>query len=234
MSDEFISVLTPVYNEKHTLRQNIQRIQEALTSFDYEIVIVDDNSPDGTGEIANELADAYSNIKVIHRSNKMGLGTAYKEAFHHANGAYIISMDSDLSHNPEYIPSMLTLAKDYDIVIGSRLCKGGKIIGRAFIRDLASLLTNKFIMTVTFTPIFDWTSGMRVYRRKVWEEVMPSVHCNKWDFQFESLYKSLRAGKQVCEVPISFHERAGGDSKFNAMDAVVFFGSFIKIILGLK
>jgi hypothetical protein len=129
---------------------------------------------------------------------------------------------------------MLSLAQTHDIVIGSRLCKGGCIIGRTFIRDLASFLTNRFIRLVTRVPLFDWTSGFRVYRRSVWEEVMPSVHCNKWDFQFESLYKSIRSGKRVCETPISFYERADGDSKFSAMDAVVFFGSFFKILFGLK
>ncbi len=227
-------MLTPVYNEKNTLEQNVGRIQRALGSHVFEIIVVDDNSPDGTGEIAETLAEKHSNIKVIHRTSKQGLGTAYKEAFYHAKGSYIVSMDSDLSHDPVHLPYMLELAKSHDIVIGSRLCEGGRIIGRTFIRDLASLLTNKFIMLITLTPIHDWTSGMRVYRRSLWEDVMPSVHCNKWDFQFESLYKSIRSGKKVCETPISFYERADGSSKFSAIDAVVFFGSFFKIIFGLK
>lgn len=234
MLNDFVSVLTPVYNEKNNIRESIRRIQTALTSYNYEIIIVDDNSPDGTGQIAESIAKFHENIKVIHRKGKLGLGTAYKEAFLYSKGDYIVSMDSDLSHDADHIPLMLSLSNRYDIVIGSRLCKGGQIIGRTFTRDLASLLTNKFIMLVTLKRIFDWTSGMRVYKRSVWDEIMPSVHCNKWDFQFESLYKSIKAGKRVYEVPITFHERADGDSKFNAMDAVVFFGSFFKILLGLK
>ena len=232
--DDLISVLTPVYNERHTLKVNVSRIQRALLDHNFEIVIVDDNSPDGTGELADTLAQSSPNIKVIHRPSKQGLGTAYKEAFHHASGTLIVSMDSDLSHDPEYLPAMLALSQTHDIVIGSRLCKGGRIIGRTFVRDLASYLTNRFIRLITRFPVHDWTSGLRVYRRHVWEEVMPSVHCNKWDFQFESLYKAIRSGNRVCETPISFYERADGDSKFSAMDAVVFFESFFKIIFGLK
>jgi len=230
----FVSVLTPVYNEKNTLFQNISRIQKALASYNFEIIIVDDNSPDGTGKIADALAQSFSNIVVLHRSSKQGLGTAYKEAFQMAKGDFIVSMDSDLSHDPEYLPDMLDLAQHYDIVIGSRLCKGGSIIGRTFVRDLASYLTNQFIKLVTCVSISDWTSGLRVYRRSVWEEVMPSVHCNKWDFQFESLYKSIKSGMQISEIPITFYERAEGNSKFNSMDAFIFLESFIKIILGLK
>lgn len=232
--NKFISVLTPVYNEKTTLRTSIDRIQKALDSYKFEIIIVDDNSPDGTGELADSISDDFSNISVLHRPKKLGLGTAYKDAFQFAKGDLIVSIDSDLSHDPSYLPKMLELTKNYDIVIGSRICRGGKIVGRSFIRDLASYLTNFFITLVLLTPIRDWTSGLRVYRRCVWTEIMPFVHCNKWDFQFEGLYKSLKSGKLACEIPITFYERAEGSSKFSTMDALVFIESFIKIILGIK
>lgn len=143
-------------------------------------------------------------------------------------------MDSDLSHDPVFLPRMVKLAETHDIVLGSRLCRGGKIIGRSLLRDFASYITNKSIKMITRIPIFDWTTGFRVYHRSVWEEVMPNVHCNKWDFQFESLYKAIKAGKSVTELPITFFERADGASKFKATDALVFLISFIEIILGFK
>ena len=142
--NSLVSVLTPVYNEKHTLRKSISRIQDALCSYRFEIIIVDDNSPDGTGKIADSLSESFSNISVVHRSGKQGLGTAYKEAFQYAKGGIIVSIDSDLSHDPSYLPRMIELTENFDIVIGSRLCNGGRIVGRSFTRDLASYLTNFF------------------------------------------------------------------------------------------
>ncbi len=228
--DEKVSVITPVYNEIKTLRLNIQRIQEALRSVPHEIVIVDDNSPDGSGVIADSLAEIYPNIKVLHRSSKRGLGTAYKEAYSLCSGDYIVSMDSDLSHDPRYLPEMLKAAEKADLVIGSRLVDGGCIVGRSLWRDFLSVVTNSVIRVITRKKVFDWTSGLRVYRRALWEDVMPDVHCDKWDFQFESLYKAVKKGHRVCEVPITFYERADGESKFSLREGLVFLGSFLRIV----
>lgn len=232
--DRMVSVITPVYNEIKTLRLNIKRIQGALKDISHEIIIVDDNSPDGSGVVADSLANAYSNIKVLHRDSKMGLGTAYKEGYGLCSGDYIVSMDSDLSHDPRYLPEMLEAAENADLVIGSRLIHGGCIEGRSFWRDSLSVVTNGVIRLVTGKEIFDWTSGLRVYSRALWEDVMPSVHCDKWDFQFESLYKTVERGHRVCEVPIMFYERAGGESKFSLREGLVFLGSFIKIVCKMK
>ncbi len=229
-----ISVIAPIYNEKKTLETNINRIRNALSHYPHEIIIVDDNSPDGSGEIADRLADQHQDIKVLHRPMKLGLGTAYKDGFHLTSGDFIVSIDSDLSHDPDYLPELITKSKDYDIVIGSRLITGGKIIGRDFKRDFLSYFTNLVIRKLLRKHIFDWTSGYRVYRRETWEAVMPMVHCDKWDFQFESLYKALRFKHSVVEVPITFYERADGTSKFSTGDAIGFIDSFIRILLGLK
>ena len=232
--DGKVSVITPVYNEIKTLKLNIRRIQKALRKIPHEIIIVDDNSPDGSGVIADSLAEAYSNIKVLHRDSKRGLGTAYKEGFSLCSGDYIVSMDSDLSHDPCYLPEMLKAAEGADLVIRSRLIDGGRIEGRSFWRDSLSVVTNGVIRLVTGKEILDWTIGLRVYRRALWEDVMPEVHCDKWDFQFESLFKTVKRVHTVREVPITFYERAGGESKFSLREGLVFLGSFIMIVFKLK
>ena len=226
MDQPTVSVITPVYNERRNLAENINRIEAALRTagIPFEVIIVDDNSPDGSGELADEIASSKGFVKVLHRPGKRGLGTAYKDAFHLASGRFIISMDSDLSHDPNFIPQMLREAGECDIVIGSRLVRGGRIVGRSPIRDPLSIFTN--------LAIRDWTSGLRVYRRAVWAEIMPKVHCNKWDFQFESLYKARLGGFTVGEVPITFYERADGESKFSLREALDFIGSFLKVRLG--
>jgi len=143
-------------------------------------------------------------------------------------------MDSDLSHDPSYLPSMIQTLSDHDIIIGSRLVRGGRIVGRTLTRDLLSISVNTVLRTLLRVNVYDWTSGLRAYRREVWEDIMPEVHCDKWDFQFESLYKAIRKGYTVKEHPITFYERAEGESKFSLKEGLVFLQSFIKIILNLK
>ncbi len=230
--DELVTVITPVYNERETIVENISRIEKCLSSIQirFEIIIVDDNSPDGSGLLAEELAERYGNIKVLHRPEKRGLGTAYKDAFPLASGDLIVSMDSNLSHDPEAIPLMLREAETSDIVIGSRLVKGGSILGRPVWRDFLSVSANFFIRLFSGLRIHDWTSGFRVYRRGAWERIMPRVRCIKWDFQFEALYRAVQEGYRVREVPITFRERAEGKSKFSVKEALHFVYSFIKIL----
>jgi dolichol-phosphate mannosyltransferase len=229
-----VTVITPVYNESKTLERSVALIKKALEHIPHEIIIVDDNSPDGSGVIADHLASLYENVKVLHRPKKLGLGTAYKEGFTLSVGDFIVTMDSDLSHDPNYIPSMIKKASNYDIVIGSRLVPGGRILGRTPIRDFLSIYVNKVIRSFTCIGIHDWTSGLRLYRRGVWEQVMPLVHCDKWDFQFESLYKAYKTGYTATELPVTFYERAEGESKFSLREGLFFLMSFIKIMVKIK
>ncbi len=228
-----VSIITPVYNERRNLEENIDRIERSLTNaqIPFEIVVVDDNSPDGSGSLADEIARQKTFVRVLHRPSKRGLGTAYKEAFHLTHGSLIVSMDSDLSHDPRFLPAMICEAESGDVVIGSRFTGSGKIVGRSPLRDLLSIFANLAIRATTGSAVKDWTSGLRVYRRRVWEEIMPQVHCDKWDFQFESLYKALGSGFTVKEVPITFYERADGESKFSLGEALRFIRSFIKVRL---
>lgn len=228
-----VSIITPVYNERDNLRKFIPQVEEVLsnTSHNFEIVIVDDNSPDGSGGVAQKLAEEYENIKILQRPKKMGLGTAYKEGYKLTEGRLIVSIDSDLSHDPKILLHMIEAADTADIVIGSRFVKGGGIEGRSMWRDMLSTFANYFIRAITGHNIRDWTSGLRVYRREVWETSMPRVECMKWDFQFESLYKALFDNFKVKEVPITFHERLEGNSKFSITEAFYFIISFFKILL---
>jgi len=221
----------PIFNEIHTLELCVHKVHEALRQYDFEILIIDDNSPDGSGHLADRLATHYSNVKVVHRGFRQGLGTAYKEGFNECTGDLIFSIDSDLSHDPKYLPLMIDHISHSDIVIGSRICVGGSIIGRHFLRDFFTYCANYIIRFSVNRDIHDWTSGFRLYRRVIWEKVMPEIRCNKWDFQFESLFRSQKLGAVIEEIPITFYERAGGSSKFNSLDAIVFLKSFIRILL---
>jgi len=221
----------PIFNEINTLEVCVQKVQDALHQYEFEIVIIDDNSPDGSGHLADQLVKRFSNIKVVHRSSRQGMGTVYKEGFKDCTGDLIFSIDSDLSHDPKYLPVMIEHISKSDIVIGSRICEGGEILGRNILRDFFTYLANYIIRFSVNRDIQDWTSGLRLYRRAIWKKIMPDVHCNKWDFQFESLYRSQKLGAVIKEIPITFHERAGGSSKFNSLDAIVFLRSFFKILL---
>jgi len=159
------------------------------------------------------------------------MGTAYKEGFNGCTGDLVFSMASNLSHNSKYLPVMIENISKSDMVIGSRICVGGIIIGRIILRDFFTYLTNFIIRFSVDRNIQDWTSGLRLYRRAIWEQIMPDVHCNKWDFQFENLYHSQKIGAIIKEIPITFHEHAGGSSKFNFLDAILFLRSFFRILL---
>ena len=229
---EIVSVMTPVYNEKDNLPLLVDSLEIVFSEsvLDLELVIIDDNSPDGSGEIADELAKKYGNVKVLHRKEKMGLGTAYKDGFALTSGTLVATIDCDLSHDPMELPNLIQAMGDKDIIIGSRLVKGGEIKGRNMWRDFLSYTANGFIRLLTGYKINDWTSGYRVYRRKVLEKVFPQVECMKWDFQFDVLYVSLLSGFEVEEIPITFKDRGGGKSKFSLREAFTFMSSVLKIL----
>jgi dolichol-phosphate mannosyltransferase len=231
MMVEKISVITPVYNERENLPIFIGSLEKIISGQDkeFEIIIIDDSSPDGSAAIAEELAKQYGNIQVFQRPSKMGLGTAYKEGFKHATGDIVVSIDCDLSHDPLYLPSLIEASRGSDIVIGSRFVEGGAIKGRTLWRNALSVFANWFIRKLTGYQIRDWTSGLRIYRRDVLETVFPQVACKKWDFQFEVLYKSLRSNFSVTEMPIVFKERGGGRSKFDINEAFTFVKSVFQI-----
>ncbi len=210
-------IIIPTYNEK----DNIEKLAQAIFSFEDEfyITIVDDNSPDGTGEIADRLSGQDPRVHVIHRPAKMGLGTAYIEGFKYAIAKrmdYIFEMDADFSHDPMYLPDMLEAIKDSDLVIGSRYCEGVRVNGWRFRRLLLSKFANMYASYIVIVPVWDFTSGFKCFRRKVLETIdLDRIRSDGYAFQIEMTTYAYRNGFKVKEVPIIFSERGSGISKIS-------------------
>jgi len=214
-------VVIPTYNESG----NLPEITEALFGLpfdDLNLVIVDDNSPDGTGEIADSLAEQYpEHLTVLHRDGKMGLGTAYAEGFQRAlsmGAEIIVQMDADFSHSPEYIPEMVKLLDEYDVVVGSRYVQGGGTDRRwSWWRYLLSWWANQvYTRVILGVSVQDATAGFKVMRREVLESIdLTGVVSNGYVFQVEVAYLCHKLGYRVIEIPIYFEDRRIGRSKMD-------------------
>lgn len=214
-------VIIPTYNEA----ANLPRIVEAIFALNIpnlEILVVDDNSPDGTGRLAEELARAYQGrLYVLHRPNKSGLGRAYIAGFAYAlaHGAdYIIQMDADFSHSPAYIPQMLEKIADYDVVVGSRYVPGGSVAPNwSLYRKLLSLWGSRiYAPFVLGLKVHDATSGFKCFRRQALAGIdLSQVRSNGYAFQVEMAYICQQKGYRVYELPIHFVDRTDGQSKMN-------------------
>ena len=226
-----IAVIIPTYNESDNIEALAKEILalrlgpstssggtsgQALGGIT-EIIIVDDNSPDGTGEIADELTKKYSGVKVIHRPAKLGLGTAhiagFKEAL--ASGAdHVVTMDADFSHHPRYIPDMLAKNQDAELVIGSRYIDEGGTANWGLQRQILSRGANTFARLVLGLKAHDCTGAFRCYRREVLESIgLDEIFSEGYSFMIEMVYKCQRKGWKIGEVPIIFEDRRHGASK---------------------
>lgn len=210
----------PTYNES----ENIQSILKAVRSlpYDIEVTVVDDGSPDGTGEIVDQMAREDPGIHVLHRSGKLGLGTAYVEGFKYAlaRGAdVVIEMDADFSHDPNSLPDFLNKIREADLVVGSRYRNGVRVINWSFKRLLLSKMATIYVNFVTGMPgsvISDATAGFKCYRRAVLEAIdLDRIHSNGYAFQIEMKYRAYRKGFRIAEIPITFNDRHVGLSKMN-------------------
>jgi len=224
-------VVIPTYNERENLREIVERIA-ALKIPNLHMVIVDDNSPDGTGKLADELANTYP-LRVIHRPYKLGLGKAYTAAFEdilrREKPDYIVQMDADLSHNPAAIPQFLREIKNYDMVLGSRYAPGGTIKNWNRARKWISHFGNAYARTILNLPYHDLTGGYKCYKRRVLETMdLASLSSVGYNFQIETTYKAHKKGYRISETPITFTERKEGASKF---DLPIIIESFIKVLL---
>lgn len=215
-----IAIVVPTFNEVHNLPQLVERLF-SLQLPTLELIIVDDNSPDGTGRMAEQLAQRYpGRIQVVHREAKLGLGTAYIEGFRRAlerQADIIIQMDADLSHPPEYIPTFLHMLESSDVVVGSRYVRGGHIDGRWHLgRRLLSRLGNVYARWASGLRVRDATSGFKAFRRRVLEHVdLRSFRCRGFAFQAEVAHTCQRLGYRMVEYPIHFAERLQGRSKIS-------------------
>jgi len=208
----------PTYNE----RENLQAITEAVLASDprLEVLIVDDSSPDGTGDLADRLAAGDERIHVLHRPRKQGLGRAYLDAFRWALSRryqYVLEMDADFSHHPKYLPQLLNEAEwGTDLVLGSRYVPGGGTLNWGRIRRLISRGGSLYARIALGIPIRDLTGGYKCFRREVLESVnLDAVRSNGYSFQIELTYRALQKGFRVKEVPIVFEDRRVGQSKMS-------------------
>jgi len=211
-------IVTPTYNERHNLPLFVRATLEVLPGAN--VRVVDDNSPDGTGEEADRLAASDSRIRVMHRPSKQGLGTAYIQAFQQglAEGYdYFFEMDADLSHDPEYLPAFMQAFHDgADVVIGSRNIPGGDVEGWGLGRHLLSKGGSLYSRTILGVRVKDLTSGYKAFTRRALEAIdLPRVRSNGYSFQIETTYRALRKGLRVAEVPIVFVDRQVGESKMS-------------------
>jgi dolichol-phosphate mannosyltransferase len=213
-----VLVVIPTYNEADNLRIIIDRVRSAVPSVD--VLIADDNSPDGTGAIADELATADPAVHVMHRPGKQGLGAAYTAGFTWArehNYDAAVEMDADGSHAPEELPRLLDRLAEADVVLGSRWVRGGKVVNWPAHRLLLSRGGNFYTRVVLGMPLRDATGGYRAYRMPVLDKIeVESVASQGYCFQVDLAWRAYRSGFRVVEVPITFAERERGASKMSS------------------
>ena len=208
-------IIVPTYNE----RENLPRIAAKLLSLPVavDLLVVDDNSPDGTGTLADELAAKHPQIHALHRAGKEGLGRAYIAGFKWAldhGYEFIFEMDCDFSHNPDDIPAFLEAAKDADLVLGSRYVGGIRVINWPLGRLMLSRFAGKYVALVTGMPFSDPTGGYKCFRRRALQGLdLDKIQCFGYGFQIELTNKLWRQGFKIVEVPIVFTERTHGQSK---------------------
>jgi dolichol-phosphate mannosyltransferase len=210
-------VVVPTYNERENLPQIVPRI--LATDPRLDVLVVDDGSPDGTGEIADGLAAADPRVHVLHRSAKQGLGRAYLAGFRWAlerDYAWIFEMDADFSHDPKYLLDLLRKIEEADLVLGSRYASGVNVINWPMSRLLLSWFANKYVRWITWLPLTDATGGFKCFRRAVLEAIpLDKVGSNGYAFQIEMSYRAWKKGFRLAEVPIVFVDRVEGHSKMN-------------------
>jgi len=215
------TVILPTYNERENLERFVDRLESVFedNGLSGRIVVVDDGSPDGTGEIADTLAARHDNLSVIHRQEKQGIGPAYVAGFKQAlatETSYIFEMDCDFSHDPANVPAFLKAIKDADLVLGSRYVPGGRVENWGLMRRMISRWGGLYARLVLGIPVNDLTGGNKCFRREVLEALdLDSVSSAGYGFQIEMTYRAIKKGFRVKEIPITFADRQLGQSKMS-------------------
>jgi dolichol-phosphate mannosyltransferase len=209
-------VCLPTYNE----RENLEPMLRALEDKGVRVLVIDDSSPDGTGELADRLAEELENVDVLHRERKEGLGPAYLAGFRRAlaDGAeLVLEMDCDFSHDPDDVPRLIAAAEDgADVALGSRYVDGGAVRNWGPLRRFVSAGGSFYARILLGTAVRDLTGGFKCYRRRVLETIdLESIDSKGYAFQIETTYRALRAGFSVVEIPITFVDREVGGSKMS-------------------
>jgi dolichol-phosphate mannosyltransferase len=213
-----VIVCVPTYNERENVERMLRALREVLPH-DGGVLVIDDGSPDGTGEVADLLAGEIANVSVLHREHKEGLGPAYIAGFRHAlaDGAeLVLEMDCDFSHDPGDVPRLLAAAEKADLVLGSRYVEGGGVRNWGRMRRFISAGGSAYARIVLGLPVRDLTGGFKCYRRAVLEAIpLDRISARGYAFQIETTYRARRAGFSVTEVPIVFVDREAGRSKMS-------------------
>lgn len=231
-------IAVPTYNEKENLDDLVNQIYTNVKSLPVEttVLFIDDNSPDGTGKMEDDYAKKYSVapfiIKVLHREKKLGLATAYTNAFTNSlkeDYDYFLSMDADLSHNPKYLPEFLEFIKTNDLVIASRNVKGGAVEDWSLLRKFISKFGSLYSRIILGVKINDFTGGYNMYTRKALETIdLKSIKSEGYSFQIEIKYKAAKKGLKIKEFPILFQNRKRGKAK---MSFKIFIEAFLRVWL---
>jgi dolichol-phosphate mannosyltransferase len=233
---EKLAICIPTYNEKDNIIPLVEKVQKEVQKapINVTVIVIDDNSPDGTGKLADRLAAKYQKhpfiVEVIHRKGKLGLASAYMDAFKKALSEkydYILTMDCDFSHQPKYIPIFLKEIKEYDMVIGSRNVKGGRAEDWSFLRHLISKGGSLYARTILGVPINDFTGGFNLYRYKVLKSLdFDSFISTGFSYVIEIKYQIAKKGFSFLEVPIIFPDRKKGKPKMNKK---IFFEAMLRV-----
>ena len=229
-----VLLVVPTYNERDNLQELVARVFTVAP--DCHLLIVDDDSPDGTAELCGELQRQFPGLRLLRRTGARGLGRAYVAGLRYGierRYAVIGTMDADLSHNPDHLKAMLPLTVNHDVVVGSRYIRDGGTINWRIRRILLSWLANRFAAWLLRVPAHDMTSGYRLYRRQALEQIpLDEITSNGYSFLVEMLYRLHREGCTIAESPIIFYDRTLGVSKLNPRE--IYIGAFRLIALRLS
>ena len=210
-------IIIPTYNERENIEALVERILEL--NLGLSILIIDDNSPDNTGKIADELSRKYKQVEVIHRLKKEGLGTAYIQGFRYClerGFEYIFTMDADFSHNPNYLKDFLDRINGFDMVVGSRYTNGISVVNWPLKRIILSLFANNYVRYITGMPLTDCTSGFNCFRKRVLENInLDRITSQGYSFLVEIKYHVFKYKFRITEIPIIFVERREGQTKMS-------------------
>jgi len=233
-----ICVVVPTYEEAENLPMLVESLEESLQKEDFTLIVVDDDSQDGTAKIADVLNDRYRNIAVHCRSGKLGIGSAIRDGMEVAlsfpNCKRIVTMDADLSHDPKEIVNLLTEAEGMDLIQGSRYIKGGKIIGYSPIRRVISYVANLICRILLRTKLHDHTNNFRVYSRKYAQILVTEVHSNGFEWAISSILAAKGHEFRIKEVPITLLNRKKGKSKLRFKNIIDFSRTVMRNILKEK
>ena len=218
-----VSIVIPTYNERESILPLVKAITASIAGkWEYELIIVDDNSPDNTGDLVNSLSNNDPHIKLLQRSGKLGLGSAIMDGFSLADGNYWVMMDADLSHNPKDLPRLLDALCEYDIAIGSRYVNGGGVENWPILRRLASRCASLVAKLLVGLPFRDVNSGLAAFRAASIKPILPNLNPHGFKLLLEILV--LTIGIRVIEIPVSLEERRYGKSKFSLSEILAFIG----------